>query len=206
MMQFQHINPSMKSQIHNVLIVCGSLRKASTNAGLLRAIVAEKHPNFHFEWADISEFPVFNEDIEAKGVPAAVTKVRQQIVKSDAILFGIPEYNYSMSSPFKNAYDWLSRQYPTEPSPVAKKTAAIVSVGGASGGSKAQKHFLESSDFCKVNIMPPEENPIRVFRWTGKGGERFDKEGNLECEETRKTLRPWLDKFSKWIETNAKSQ
>ena len=101
-----------------VLIISGSLRKASSNTGLLRAIVEVNHPDFEFHWADIKDFPVFNEDIEAAEVPAAVKKVKKQIEQSDAVLYGVPEYNYSMASSFKNAYDWLSREYPNEPCPV----------------------------------------------------------------------------------------
>ena len=48
---------------HNISLLSGSLRKASTNSGLLRAITQLSHPNFNFQWIDISEFPVFNEDI-----------------------------------------------------------------------------------------------------------------------------------------------
>lgn len=152
-------------KVHHVLILCGSLRKSSTNNGLLRAIVELKHPKFKFEWADISQFPVFNEDVEAQKVPAAVEKVRAQAAKCDAILYGIPEYNYSMASPFKNAYDWLSREYPNSKSPVEEKLGAIVSVGGGKGGLNAQRHFRESAEFRKVRLMPGAKNTIAVLRW-----------------------------------------
>jgi chromate reductase len=32
------------------------------------------------------------------------------ISHADAILFAVPEYNFSVASPLKNAYDWLSRE------------------------------------------------------------------------------------------------
>ena len=100
-----------KEGTHRVAVLSGSLRKASTNTGLLRAINDSKHPAFSFDYIDISDFPVFNEDVEAKGIPGPVRKARDQIYAADAVLFAIPEYNLSMSSPFKNAFDWLSRGY-----------------------------------------------------------------------------------------------
>ncbi len=63
---------------YKVLLISGSLRKDSTNTGLLRACVNIGHPNIVFEWADISDFPLFNEDIEAKGVPESVQRVKKQ--------------------------------------------------------------------------------------------------------------------------------
>lgn len=43
-----------------IAVICGSLRKASTNAGLLRAILNTKDPRFNFTWIKILDFPVFN--------------------------------------------------------------------------------------------------------------------------------------------------
>lgn len=95
---------------YKIAIICGSLRKNSTNAGLGRAAYEAKDTRFHFNWVDISRFPVFNEDIEAGGYPEEVEAARQLVGKSDAVLFVVPEYNFSVASPLKNAYDWLSRE------------------------------------------------------------------------------------------------
>ncbi len=35
---------------YRVAVICGSLRKASTNAGLLKAIYEAKDTRFFFEW------------------------------------------------------------------------------------------------------------------------------------------------------------
>jgi NAD(P)H-dependent FMN reductase len=40
-----------------------------------------------------------------------VVNARRLLYEVDAILFGVPKYNYSIASPLKNAYDWLSREY-----------------------------------------------------------------------------------------------
>ena len=93
--------------------------------------------------------------MESKEIPQSVQKLRVAAEKSDALLLGIPEYNFSMSSPFKNVYDWLSREYPNSKSPVEEKIAAMVSSGGGKGGKRAQDHFLDSAKFRKVKVMSP---------------------------------------------------
>ena len=152
-----------------VLLLSGSLRKASTNTGLLRAIEATNHPKFEFQWADISEFPVFNEDVESTSVPECVKKVRAQINAVDAVLYGVPEYNFSIASSMKNAYDWVSREYPNDPCPVTEKIGAVVSSAGGKGGERAQVHFMQSVSFRKVKMMPLERAKIQVFRWGQDG-------------------------------------
>jgi NAD(P)H-dependent FMN reductase len=62
-----------------VAVICGSLRQKSTNKGLLQAIIDAKHPDFEFHWIDIINFPVFDEDTEAKDVPADVKVARKQV-------------------------------------------------------------------------------------------------------------------------------
>jgi NAD(P)H-dependent FMN reductase len=59
-----------------VAVICGSLRKLSTNAGLIKAIYEAKDQRFFFRWIKIVNFPVFNEDIEAVGIPADVQAAR----------------------------------------------------------------------------------------------------------------------------------
>lgn len=114
--------------MHQIAVICGSLRKASTNAGLLRSIIGAQDKRFKFEWVDISGFPVFNEDIEVKGIPADVQVARDIVGKADAILFGVPEYNYSIASPMKNAYDWLSRDDKNKYCPVTNKLGPLCRV------------------------------------------------------------------------------
>lgn len=142
----------------NIAVICGSLRKASTNAGILRAVIQAKDQRFNYTWLNIHEFPVFNEDIEAKGIPGPVQIARDVISKSDAILFGVPEYNYSIASPLKNAYDWLSRDDKNKYCPVTEALGAMVSSGGGAGGARAQAHFRQSVSFRKMQLLEPTKD------------------------------------------------
>ena len=91
-----------------LLGICGSLRRQSTNAGLLRAAIAELPEGVTMEIADLSAVPFYNADIAEK--PAAVKQLLAQIGAADALVLACPEYNYSMAPAMKNALDWASRQ------------------------------------------------------------------------------------------------
>ena len=45
----------------------------------------------------------------AKDFPQAAIDFRNQIKEADAILFGVSEYNSSVTGVLKNAIDWASR-------------------------------------------------------------------------------------------------
>jgi hypothetical protein len=96
------------SRAIRLLGIAGSIRKASTNAGLLRAageIISKDHPDVEYSIADISNLPLYNQDLEQSvdGVltfPPEVTRFREQVAAADGILFATAEYNYSISSMF----------------------------------------------------------------------------------------------------------
>lgn len=92
-----------------VLAIPGSLRRASTNNGLLRAAISIAPHGMQITTADISQMPLYNDDLWQSGVPEAVTRFRKQIEEADALIFSVPEYNYSLPGPLKNAIDWASR-------------------------------------------------------------------------------------------------
>jgi len=191
---------------YNVVVICGSLKQKSLNKGLLQAINKVNHPKFNFILGDISNFVIFDEDLEARGIPTDVKTLRRQVHDADAVLFGIPEYNFSISAPMKNAYDWLSREYaqssdPYEKkSPVQEKIGAMVSVAYATGGVKAQEHFQHSVSYRKMKILPPT-GPAE-FRIKGYEGKKFDENGNLIDLEVIARINPFLNAFASFIDQN----
>ena len=63
-------------------------------------------------------------------VPASVTALRAEIARANAILLATPEYNASVPGALKNALDWVSRPFATNP--FRNKPVAVV---GASQGA-----------------------------------------------------------------------
>ncbi|RMC95724.1 NAD(P)H-dependent oxidoreductase [Aquitalea palustris] len=155
-----------------VLAICGSLRRASTNMGLLRYAQAHAPAGVSIEIADISQLPFFNSDISEK--PAAAQQLLAQLASADALLLACPEYNYSMAPALKNALDWASRE--PDNALLAGKPVAIVGAGGGMGTSRAQYHLRQTCVFLDLHPL----NKPEVFANAFAGG--FDAEGNLTDE------------------------
>src|SRR6267378_1661492 len=62
----------------NVLAICGSLRAGSYNRAALRTAIELRPPGMTIETADISTFPLYNEDVRAQGFPPPVETLRRQ--------------------------------------------------------------------------------------------------------------------------------
>jgi chromate reductase, NAD(P)H dehydrogenase (quinone) len=92
-----------------VLGISGSLRRGSYNSALLRAAQRLMPEDATLEIAAIRGIPLYDADVEAQGIPAAVSQLKEAIVAADGVLLATPEYNNSLPGVLKNAIDWLSR-------------------------------------------------------------------------------------------------
>ena len=102
-----------------VLALCGSLRKASLNAALLRAAARISAPDADIEVADwLGRLPLFNPDLEAE-LPVAIQTLHLAVAHADAILVATPEYAHGVSDTIKNTLDWLVSFEPFIHKPVA---------------------------------------------------------------------------------------
>ena len=173
-----------------VLAICGSLRKASYNMAALRTAIELRPPGMTIEIADISQFPLYNEDVRAQGFPLPVETLRQQIKAADALLFATPEYNYSMSGVLKNAIDWASRP-PDQP--FAGKPAAIIGAGAGMAGTAHAQGDLRRG-FVFLDIHPINRPEVRI----GQAHTKFDANGGLTDEAARGFIRDMLVALESW--------
>jgi chromate reductase len=177
----------------NVLVIVGSLRKGSFNRMTSNAALEVAPQGVTFEFADISDLPLYNQDTEDSGPPAAVRRFKDQIRAADALLFATPEYNYSMSGVLKNAIDWASR--PPTDNPFNGKPCAMLSASqGMFGGARAQYHLRQTCIF--LNLIPMNKPEVMV----AKAQEKFDANGKLTDEATRKVLTSFMKSFKEWTE------
>jgi hypothetical protein len=113
----------MSDRTLNVITICGSLRKASYNAALMRALPALAPPGLSIKPAPAWEkFPVYNADLQASsGFPADVEAWADAIRSADGVIIVSPEYNWGIPGGLKNAIDWASRlkEVPYREKPVA---------------------------------------------------------------------------------------
>lgn len=92
----------------NILGISGSLRQASLNTMLLRAMVHLAPPGIDMRLCrGLGELPLFNPDIE-NPEPSEVANLRQQIVAADAVFIASPEYAHGVTGVLKNALDWMT--------------------------------------------------------------------------------------------------
>ena len=153
--------------------LAGSLRKASTNRGLLRAAQASLPEGVTMEIADLTDIPFYNQDITEK--PESVRRVLAQIAAADALVLASTEYNYSMAPALKNILDWASRE--PDNALLVAKPAAIMGAGGGMGTSRAQYHLRQVCVFLDLRLL----NKPEVFANAFAGG--FDADGNLIDEK-----------------------
>ena len=91
-----------------VLFIVGSLRKGSFNHQLAAQAEKALAGKAEVSYLDYKDVPFFNQDLESPA-PAAVAKVREEILAADAIWIFSPVYNFSIPGTVKNLLDWLSR-------------------------------------------------------------------------------------------------
>jgi NAD(P)H-dependent FMN reductase len=90
-----------------ILAICGSLQARSGNLTLLSTAAASAPSGVEIVlFTGLGDLPHFNPDLEADGPPESVTRWRQAIAESDAVLIASPEYGFSLPGVLKNAIDW----------------------------------------------------------------------------------------------------
>ena len=90
-----------------ILAISGSLRTASNNTALLRAVARLAPADISVElYSDLGNLPLFNPDIEATD-PPVVASLRAQLLAADAVLIASPEYAHGVTGALKNALDWM---------------------------------------------------------------------------------------------------
>jgi chromate reductase, NAD(P)H dehydrogenase (quinone) len=178
----------------NVCVLVGSLRKASFNRRLAKALISLAPSSMKLDIVEIGQLPLYNEDLETDPPPAQWTAFRQLIKAADAVLFVTPEYNRSVPAALKNALDVGSRPYGR--SVWDRKPGAIVSGSpGAIGAFGANHHLRQSLVFLNVPAMQqPEVYVSHVDKL-------FDEVGNLVNEGTSKFLQQFMQTFAIWVET-----
>jgi len=176
--------------VTRILGLSGSLRRHSFNSGLLRAAAQVMPEGATLEIGSIAEFPLYNGDVEAEGIPAAVAALKEKVVQADALLLVSPEYNNGIPGVFKNAIDWLSRPSSDIARIFGGKPIALI---GASPGNFGT--ILSQAAWL------PVFRTLGADHWAGgrllvsHAGQIFDAEGNLTDDAIRERLRLYLRGF-----------
>ena len=166
-----------------LLGLSGSLRAGSYNTMLMHEAARAFAPD-HFQVGDLN-LPLFNEDLEAEGIPEVVTKLCDQIEWADALVISCPEYNKGPSGVMKNALDWISRVRPLRTA--GKPTAFLSAANGIAGGQRSKSAmYIYLIPFQVKMVLDPEVN-------VGQASQKFDENGHLTDEAAQGFLQKLMD-------------
>ena len=130
----------------NILAICGSTRKTSTNSNLLTAI-----HNLYADSVDVtifeglSDIPHFNPDLDNDNPPKDVSHFRELLKQADGILICTPEYAMGVPGTLKNAIDWTVSSMEFSHKPVALITAST-------SGHKGHHSLMETLRVIEADI------------------------------------------------------
>jgi NAD(P)H-dependent FMN reductase len=181
-----------------LLGISGSLRRASYNSALLGAATRLMPPDAALEVASIRGIPLYDADLEAQGIPAAVKELKEAVVAAAGVLLVTPEYNNSIPGVFKNAIDWLSRPNTDIRRVFAARPFAVIGASpGGFGTTLSQAAWL------------PVLRTLGTQLWTGgrlqvsRAATVFDDAGNLKDAGVEQQLRQFLAGYVAFVRRSA---
>ncbi|KQW51343.1 MULTISPECIES: NADPH-dependent FMN reductase [unclassified Roseateles] len=178
----------------HIIALSGALRRASYNTALLRAAIALAPEGVTIELRTLHGIPLYDGDVEAVGIPEAVTTLREAIRAADALLISTPEYNNAIPGVLKNGLDWLSRPSGEGAKLFGGKPTGLM--GATPGG---------------FGTVQSQDAMLSVFRtfgsdfWMGgrlmvsKAGTVFDADGQLVDEKVREQLQRFVHGFVDFV-------
>ena len=172
-----------------ILGIGGSLRKGSYSMAVLKTAMELLPEGCSMEIADLSDIPIFNQDLEDK-MPASVKRFKKQIKGADALLFCTPEFNFGVPGYLKNAIDWASR--PHGDNSFDDKPAAIMSSSdGMFGGIKAQLQLRQYLVYLNIHAL---NDSVSV----GQVPQKLDANGKMTDQRTRDRIKQLLEELVAW--------
>lgn len=178
-----------------VKAVIGSTSSNSFNLKLVEHMRKRYADKLEITPVFINDLEMFSIDIE-NTAPENVTNFKNNVKDSDAVLFAVPEYNFSIPGAMKNAIDWFSRGDLT----LQGKPAFIVGASmGVFGSIRAQLHLREilSNPMLAPAILPGNEVYVGAIH------EKVNEAGELTDEATIAFLDTVVENFIAFYQTKA---
>ncbi|MFT4241843.1 MAG: NAD(P)H-dependent oxidoreductase [Acidovorax sp.] len=166
----------------SLLVFAGSTRQQSFNRQLARAAAdIARDAGASVTLMELSDFdiPLYNADLEARGTPADVVRLKDTLWRHPAWIICSPEYNGSYTALLKNTIDWASSpvkghaDWQDGTRPFRGKVVGMLSASpGALGGLRSQSHLAP----LLINLgcwLAPQAFAL------GQAGSAFDDHGAL---------------------------
>lgn len=176
-----------------ILAISGSLRKNSTNTGLLLACKSISNENIKFTIYDgLGNLPHFNPDHDDENTPDSVYDFRRKLKEADGVLICTPEYANGVPGVLKNALDWVvsSGEF------MYKPTAVISASPSQFGGDRAHDSLVLTLSIMTAKIV--EGGTLKVPFVTKK----VNPQGELTDPATEQSLRLLIDALTQTIHSS----
>ena len=139
-----------------ILVISGSLRKASFTTALCRAVCGLQIEGTKFVLRDyVRTVPMYDGDLDTDTPPTAVSEMRREIAESHAVLIGTPVYNYNVPGGIKNVVDWASRPF-AKHSFIGRRVGIFGCSPGDSGGKQAVEYLRQITPLLGATLVGPE--------------------------------------------------
>ena len=167
-----------------IVAISGSLRRASTNAALLRAAARVAPAGVevvHYE--GLASLPHFNPDLDAaESTPApAVAELRALLASADGLVISSPEYAHGVPGSLKNALDWMVSSNELHDKPIV-----LINASGT-GGEKVNALLTDTLQMMEGRVLA-EASILTPF-----ARQKLDAEGNVVDEEFLGRLRASME-------------
>lgn len=183
----------------HIIALSGALRRASYNTALLKAAVPMAPEGVTLDLRTLHGIPLYDGDVEAQGIPEAVTTLREAIRAADGLLISTPEYNNAIPGVLKNGLDWLSRPSGEGAKLFGGKPSALIgATPGGFGTVQSQDAMLSvfrtfGSDFWMAGRL-----------MVSHAGQVFDADGQLTDDKVRQQLQTFVHGFVDFVKARAK--
>ena len=175
-----------------LLIFAGSTRAQSFNRQLAKVaagIATQAGAEVTLLELASLDIPLYNADLEARGTPPDVIRLKQVMFDHPGWVICSPEYNGSYTALLKNTIDWASSPVKGDATwsqgtkPFAGKVVGLLAASpGALGGLRSLSHLspLLSNLQCWV---APKQYAL------GQAGGAFDADGQLQSDKHMEGVR-----------------
>ena len=183
-----------------IIGISGSLREKSFNTSLLRAAAEVVPAGVSLEVRTIHGIPLYDADVEnGPGIPASVSRLKDEIAASNGVLLVTPEYNNSIPGVFKNAIDWLSRPDADIARVFRGRPVAIMGASpGRFGTTLSQSAWLPV--IRTLGMRPWLDERLLVF----EARKMFDESGKLTDSATRGRMVKFVEGYCAFVAANAR--
>ncbi|MCP9305989.1 MULTISPECIES: FAD-dependent oxidoreductase [Lactobacillaceae] len=166
-----------------LLAIVGTNAPNSYNRKLLYYIQRHLKNQADIEIQEIDQIPLYNESMTNGKEPQIVKDLNDKVKAADGVIFGVPEYDHTITSSLKSVIEWLSSTF----HPLIKKPVMIVGTSlGNLGTARAQDDLRKILNAPGVEsiVLPNDEFLL------GFGPDNFDDNGDLRDPNTIQ----WLEK------------